>query len=202
MSRFSDAERDRIRSRLVADGRELFARFGFDRTRIKDVTESVGIGTSTFYQFFDSKEALYVAVLHAERERLESRIDEAVSAADTPREEVATMLRTTLREVRSNPLASRLIVEGELQLLSDQLSETERRSIGPDTHETELPYASRWAAMDEIRYDDPALISGLLRSLIFVTRAQDSPLDALAVTEYEAVEAALIETVVDGLFVE
>ncbi|RAW47154.1 TetR/AcrR family transcriptional regulator [Halorubrum sp. 48-1-W] len=202
MSRFSDAERDRIRSELVADGRELFARFGFDRTRIKDVTESVGIGTSTFYQFFDSKEALYVAVLHAERERLESRIDEAVSGADTPREEVTTMLRTTLREVRSNPLASRLIVEGELQLLSDQLSEAERQSIGPDAHETELPHASRWAAMDEIRYDDPALLSGLLRSLIFVTRAQDSPIGALAVTEYEAVEAALIETVVDGLFVE
>ncbi|MFC5136241.1 MULTISPECIES: TetR/AcrR family transcriptional regulator [Haloferacaceae] len=202
MSRFSESERDRIRTQLVEDGSELFARYGFDRTRIKDVTESVGIGTSTFYQFFDSKEALYVAVLHAERERLESRIDEAVSGADTPREEVETMLRTTLREVRSNPLASRLIVEGELQLLYEQLSETERQSIGPDARETELPYASRWAAMDEVRYDDPDLISGLLRSLIFVTRAQDSPIGALAVSEYEAVETALIETIVDGLFVD
>ncbi|GAA0515099.1 transcriptional regulator, TetR family [Halorubrum aquaticum] len=202
MSRFSESERDRIRSQLIEDGRELFARFGFDRTRIRDVTESVGIGTSTFYQFFDSKEALYVAVLHAERERLETHIDEAVSEADTPREEVKTMLRTTFREVRSNRLASRLIVEGELQLLYDQLSEAERQSIGPDARETELPYARRWAAMDEVRYDDPDLISGLFRSLIFVTRAQDSPIGILHVSEYEEVETALIETIVDGLFVD
>ncbi|MFO8116319.1 MAG: TetR/AcrR family transcriptional regulator, partial [Halorubrum sp.] len=45
MSGFSDAERERIRGELVAAGRELFERFGFERTRIKDVTEAVGIGT-------------------------------------------------------------------------------------------------------------------------------------------------------------
>ncbi|SMO77291.1 TetR/AcrR family transcriptional regulator [Halorubrum cibi] len=201
MSRFSESERDRIRSQLVEDGGELFARFGFDRTRIKDVTEAVGIGTSTFYQFFDSKEALYVAVLRAEQERIEAHIEAAVSEAETPREEVRTMLRTTFREVRSNPLASRLIVGGELQQLYDQLSEDDRESIGSDPRETELPYASRWAAMDEVRYDDPDLINGLLRSLIFVTRAQDSPITALHVSEYEEVETALIETIVDGLFV-
>ncbi len=200
MSRFSPADRERIRSELVVEGRELFARFGFERTRVKDVTDAVGIGTSTFYQFFDSKAALYAAVLRAEREELEARVDAAVSDADTPREEVATMLRTMFTEVRSNPLASRLIVDGELHLLADQLSESERQSIGADTHKTDLPYAERWAAMDAFRYDDPDLISGLVRSLVFVTRANDSPIDALHVSAYEDVESRLIETLVDGLF--
>ncbi|MFC5278110.1 TetR/AcrR family transcriptional regulator [Halorubrum rubrum] len=202
MSRFSESERDRIRSQLVENGRELFARFGFDRTRIKDVTEAVGIGTSTFYQFFDSKETLYAAVLHAEQERIEAHIEAAISEAETPREEVRTMLHTTFREVRSNPLASRLIVGGELRQLHDQLSEEDRESIGSDPREGELPYASRWAAMDEVRYDDPDLINGLFRSLVFVTRAQDSPISVLHVSEYEEVEERLIETIVDGLFVD
>jgi len=44
MSRFSPADRERIRSELVVEGRELFARFGFERTRVKDVTDAVGHG--------------------------------------------------------------------------------------------------------------------------------------------------------------
>jgi len=70
MTRFSDDDRDRIRAELVEAGRDLFARHGFDRTRVRDVTEAVGIGTSTFYQFFDAKEDLYLAVLLVERDRI------------------------------------------------------------------------------------------------------------------------------------
>ncbi|WP_418279943.1 TetR/AcrR family transcriptional regulator [Halorubrum sp. DTA98] len=202
MSRFSEADRDRIRAELVEAGRELFARFGFERTRISDVTEAVGIGTSTFYGFFDSKEALYVAVLRRERDRLESRLEDAVDAADTPRDEVRALLRTMFAEVRSSPLASRLIVEGELRELQEQLSESERQSIAAARSDDRLTPAERWARMDEFRYDDPELIRGMVRSLVFVTRSQDALIGAVRVEEYEEVEERLIETLVDGLFIE
>jgi len=160
MSRFSDGDRERIRSQLVEAGRELFARFGFERTRIKDVTEAVDIGTSTFYGFFDSKEALYVEVLCAERDRLEARIDEAVSTATTPREEVRTMLETMFSEVRTNPLISRLIVENELHALRTRLSESEREALAARVRESDLSYADRWVELDEFRFDDPAVVAG------------------------------------------
>ncbi len=202
MTSFSDADRERIRAELVDAGRELFARFGFERTRIKDVTEAVGIGTSTFYQFFDSKEELYVAVLIAERGRLDDRLKSAVAAAETPKDEVRALLRTMFAEIRSNPLISRLIVEGDLRDLQEQLTESERQSIATSLPEDELPPAERWARMEAFRYDDPELIRGMFRSLVFVTRSQDSLIGALHVEEYEEVEARLIETIVDGLFIE
>ena len=202
MSSFSEDERERIRSELVEAGRELFERFGFERTRIKDVTEAVGIGTSTFYQFFDSKEALYVEVLCVEREALEREIAAAVDAVDTPREEVEMLLRTMLREVRSNPLISRLIVDGELRTFQDRLSEAERESLGADVRNSELGYAGRWAALDGFRYDDPELIDELFYSLVFVTRSRNAPISADSDAMYERVEEALIETIVNGLFVD
>ena len=202
MSRFSAADRDRIRSQLVEAGRELFAQFGFERTRIKDVTEVVDIGTSTFYQFFDSKEALYVEVLCTERDRLEARIDEAVSAATTPREEVRTMIETMFREVRSNPLISRLIVENELYTLRERLSDAERESLAASIRESDLSYADRWVALDEFRIDDPEVVSGLIRSLVYTTRSRETLTESGDAADYEAVEAALIATIVDGLFVD
>ena len=202
MSRFSDADRDRIRSQLVEAGRELFARFGFERTRIKDVTEAVDIGTSTFYQFFDSKEGLYVEVLCVERDRLEAQIDEAVSAATTPRDEVRTMIETMFREVRSNPLISRLIVENELYALQERLSDAERESLAASIQESNLSYADRWVTLDEFRIDDPEIVGGLIRSLVYTTRSQETLIKTGEAADYEAVEVALIETIVDGLFVD
>lgn len=202
MSGFSEEERDRIRSELVSAGRELFERFGFERTRIKDVTEAVDIGTSTFYQFFDSKEALYVEVLRVEREALEREVEAAVVAADTPRKEVEMLLRTMLREVRSNPLISRLIVDGELRTFQDRLSEAERESIGTDVRNSDLGYSSRWAALDEFRYDDPDLIDELFYALVFIARSRSAPISSDSDAMYDRVEDALIETIVDGLFMD
>jgi AcrR family transcriptional regulator len=200
MTRFTEEDRERIRSQLVDAGRELFAQYGFAETRIRDVTDAAGIGTSTFYQFFESKESLYVEVLHVERRRLHDRIDAAVSEAETPRDEVETMLRVMLREVRSNPHTSRLFVEGELRLVAERLSDAERQSLAAGEETDDLPYAESWAAMDAFRYDDPAAIADLFRSLVFVTRAKDT--DIVPSESYEETEERLVETIVDGLFLE
>jgi AcrR family transcriptional regulator len=200
MTRFTEEDRERIRSQLVAAGRELFAQYGFAETRIRDVTDAVGIGTSTFYQFFESKESLYVEVLRVERRRLHDRIDAAVSEAETPRDEVETMLRVMLREVRSNPHTSRLFVGGELRLVAERLSDAERQSLAAGEETDDLPYAESWAAMDAFRYDDPAAIADLFRSLVFVTRAKDT--DIVPSESYEETEERLVETIVDGLFLE
>ncbi|WP_144927585.1 TetR/AcrR family transcriptional regulator [Halorubrum salsamenti] len=202
MSRFTDRDRERIRSQLVAAGRELFTQYGFERTRISDLTAEVGIGTSTFYQFFDSKEALYVEVLLAERESLEEQIAAAVTDVETPREEVRVLLKTTLREVRANPLISSLIVNGELRALQDRIADAEANDepIATDARDSELPFAARWAELEAFRYDDPELIDQLFISLVFTARSRNAPIGADTDAAYERVENALIETVVDGLF--
>ena len=202
MTRFSDEDRDRIRGELIEAGRELFTRHGFERTRIKDVTEAVGIGTSTFYQFFESKEMLYVAVLERERDRLIERVDAAVAGAGTPREEVRMMLETLFREVRSDPLISRMIVENELQALIDRLSESERESLAATPSEQPLGYAERWVDLASFRFDDPDLVRDAVTSLVFTTRSQELVRNGETVSDPERIDQALIDTIVAGLFVE
>lgn len=201
MSRFTDAERDRIRTQLIEAGRELFAQFGFERTRIKDITDAVDIGTSTFYQFFDSKETLYVEVLCVERDELETQIDTAVSAVGTPREEVRTMLETMFREVHTNPLISRLIVDNELHALQDQLSPADQEELAASLQQSGLSYADQWIDVAGFRIEDPAVVRGLIRSLVFTTRSRETLVEAGDTASYDAIESALIDAIVDGLFV-
>lgn len=222
MTRFSDEDRERIRGELTEAGHELFALHGFDRTRVSDVTDAAGIGTSTFYQFFDSKEELYLAVLVAERERLFDQLEAAVAEAETPRAEAETILRTTLGQVRSNPLIRRLFVDGEIRRVEAQLDGASYGDAGGgngddaggcaagdgtggdggDDDETPfervLPQPEEWVVRDDFRIDDPEIVRGLLRSLLFVTQARETPV--VPDGTYDAVEETLIETVVAGLF--
>ncbi|EMA61278.1 transcription regulator [Halorubrum distributum JCM 13561] len=202
MSRFTDRDRERIRSQLLEAGKELFTQFGFERTRISDLTARAEIGTSTFYQFFDSKEELYVKVLLLERQRLEEKIADVVAEGETPREEVRLFLKTTLHEVQANPLISALIVDGELRTVQDKLEELEADREFSDNHDTspDLPFAERWATLDSFRYDNQDLIDQLFISLVFTVRSRNAPVGADSTVDYDQVENALVETVVDGLF--
>ena len=200
MRGFSDEERDRIRAELLETGSELFAQFGLERTRIKDVTDEVGIGTSTFYQFFDSKEELYSQVLVNEQASLEETITETVEQSDDPREQVRLTLETMLDAIESNPLIRRLIVEGELRSLQQHLSETERQTLTEAMYTESLSYVDEWTEHPSFRATDPELVYGLLRALVFVTRSKDIFEEAETVAEYDDVRAVLIDVVVDGLF--
>ncbi|WP_128906682.1 TetR/AcrR family transcriptional regulator [Halorubrum amylolyticum] len=223
MTQFTDEDRERIRKELIEAGHKLFAQFGFDRTRVSDITEEVGIGTSTFYQFFDSKEELYLVVLVSERDQLFEHLEAAVDEMETPQAEAEMILRTTLEQVRSNPLIRRLFVEGEIRRIDEQLNGTNYHdatgtSDGNDTATTSgsdsdskpdtgveakfrvLPQPEAWVARDDVRIDDPDIVRGLLRSLLFVTQARDTPV--VLNETYDEVEEVLIDTVVTGLFAD
>jgi len=223
VTQFSDEDRERIRTEMINAGHTLFARYGFDRTRVSDVTDAVDIGTSTYYQFFDSKEELYLAVLIAERERLFERLEAAVAEMETPQAEAEMILRTTLEQVRSNTLIRRLFVDGEIRRIDDYLYGTkydnatktgdkeasdtrcDDASRAAGSHEESdltqvLPQPDEWVARDEVRIDDPEIVRGLLRSLLFVTQAQNTSI--VADENYDEIEEALIDTVVTGLFAD
>ncbi|TKX40248.1 MULTISPECIES: TetR/AcrR family transcriptional regulator [unclassified Halorubrum] len=223
MARFTDEDRERIREELIEAGHKLFAQFGFDRTRVNDITEEVGIGTSTFYQFFDSKEQLYLVVLVSERDQLFEQLEAVIGEVETPQAEAEMILRTTLKQVRSNPLIRRLFVEGEIRRIDEQLNGTnyddgtstgDNNNTGtiskgdgdnkPDTGAEAdfrvLPQPEAWVARDDVRIDDPDIVRGLLRSLLFVTQAQNTPI--VLNETYDEVEEALIDTVITGLFAD
>jgi len=169
------------------------------------VTDAAGIGTSTFYQFFDSKEALYLTVLIKERERLLEILESAMSGAKTPREEAEIILRTTLGEVRTNPLIRRLFVGGEIRKLDSQLDGATRetdlsssQSESPQTFERILQQPDEWVECDDVWIDDPDIVRGIMRSVLFVTQARETSL--IPADSYEAIEEALVETLVAGLF--
>ena len=63
---FTEIEKEVIRKQLLEKGDQCFSRYGLKKTSIEDITNLAGIGKGTFYNFFNSKEELFVEVLKHE----------------------------------------------------------------------------------------------------------------------------------------
>ena len=195
MRGFSDEERERIRRQLKDAGRELFARYGLGKTTIAELTEPVGIGTSTFYQFYDSKDDLYRDILEDEEAEIAARIiGNSFEATDDPREAIERFLRVSFAEIESNPLVQSILIEDELDRLESTYSEAELEAERQEELSFIIPYVERWQTEGRIRDDDAEIIAGAIRSVVFLTLHQDDIGE-----NYEAVRDILIESVAAGL---
>jgi len=202
MSGFSDDERDRIREGLLEAGREQFSTFGIDRTRISDLTDEVGIATSTFYAFFDSKEALYLEVLGREQRRVAEGFEAAITDAPDLRAEVAAGFGHFFSELESNDLFYELIVMDDIQPLFSSASESELESFYREQLGVLEPHIHRWIEADEFRVDDPTELLGIFRLLAFTVLAKERFRDIdTDVSGIDAAHGTLVETIADGLFV-
>ena len=67
---YSDEDRERIRTQLVAVGLELMAKQGIQHTTVEQIYKKVGISRTFFYSFFSTKEALIVETLYLQQPKI------------------------------------------------------------------------------------------------------------------------------------
>lgn len=195
MRGFSDAERAAIRRQLKETGRTLFARYGLQKTTVAELTEPVGIGTSTFYQFYDSKDDLYRDVLADEEAEMATRIVEAsFESTDDPRLAIERFLAASFEEIEHNPLLEAVLVEDEFDRVDAGYTAAEKASERRRELSSIRPYVEEWQEAGVLREGDPDVIAGALRAVVFLTLHRDDVGE-----DYPAVRDLLVEVVADGL---
>lgn len=196
MRTFTDDERDRIRAQLRTAGREQFSRYGLRKTTIADLTEPADIATSTFYQFFDSKEALYRDILEAEGEALVERvIGSSFERYDDPERAIEAFLDAIMTEIETNPLIQRLVTEDEIQRLRASQPEADLAADRDESIGYFLPYVERWYDAGDLVGPDPLVIAHTIRAVTFVTLHEDD----IGEEYYSATRDTLVRAVAAGL---
>ena len=59
---FTEKEKQIIRNTLIQKGKDLFSIYGLNKTSINELTNAARIAHGTFYNFFNSKEELYLEI--------------------------------------------------------------------------------------------------------------------------------------------
>ena len=99
--RLPKAERTRRQILTAAEAR--FAAAGFEKTRLEDVADDIGmVGSAILYHYTDKRE-LYRAVLEDLTADLLGAIENAIDAPAPPRERLVELVRAAARKIAARP---------------------------------------------------------------------------------------------------
>jgi len=123
-TRLSKAER--TRGQILAAAELRFATAGFDKTRLDDVAEDIGmVGSAILYHYPDKRE-LYRAVLESLTADLLGAIEEAIDAPAPPRERLIELVRAAARKIAARPTIATIALR---EVTSEEQDLTERTGL-------------------------------------------------------------------------
>lgn len=198
---FSDDERAAIREALVETGRELLDQYGPKKTTVADLTDEVGIAKGTFYQFFDSKGALYLTIFAQECEEFVEQVRRDLTDESDAEAGLQRLLSLYVEWVETSPLMQRLVVRDDPDRLVSDIP-TERLKDHRDAAFAELtPVVERWQREDSMRDVDLAVFYGTMGVVGLVALHREG-FEEYREGLYEAVRDLLINALVRGLITE
>lgn len=107
-----------VRDAMFDAARDLIAQIGYSEMSHADITAAVGMGRTTFYEHFASKEDLLVAMVIRDLPDVTVEIVEAVDAALPPQERLAQLATKMVQFVGTDHMG--LILHTEVPRLSPE----------------------------------------------------------------------------------
>ncbi|WP_341921739.1 TetR/AcrR family transcriptional regulator [Hydrocarboniphaga effusa] len=103
--------RRETREKLIEAAFSLMAERGLDAVTINEITEAADVGIGSFYNHFESREALQAAVIDTVFEEFADHLDRLVVAIDDPAEVIAISVRHTVLRAQHEPLWGQFLVK-------------------------------------------------------------------------------------------
>lgn len=123
---------DSVRAAILDSARELFARFGYKKTTMEDIAQSLGKGKSSLYYYFKNKEEIFQAVVDWEGEILFSKLRSIVqspNAADAKMRHYVQVRMENIRELQNYHIAIKEDMGGGMDFLDHIKGKYEKTEI-------------------------------------------------------------------------
>ena len=98
------------RTRLLEAALGLMAARGMEGVAINEITEAADVGFGSFYNHFESKEAIYAALMDQVFEEFGDALDRLVHDVADPAEVIAISVRHTLLRARREPVWGQFLI--------------------------------------------------------------------------------------------
>lgn len=92
------------KAKILKCGRELFSSKGFKETNVAEITKMAGMATGTFYNYYPSKDKLFMEIYMDENVKLKKSIMETLDLEADPVNVMKEMLFLNFQGMNSNPI--------------------------------------------------------------------------------------------------
>jgi len=88
------------REKILNSAKQMFGRYGIRKTNLNEIARMARVAKATIYNYFGSKEQVYIEVLNEEVNDLMTKISEAIAQIKSPIEKLRVFYRTRLNQMR------------------------------------------------------------------------------------------------------
>lgn len=188
-----------ITDSIIEQGRILFSKFGFQKTSIYEITQSVGIAQGTFYNFFDSKEELYFVILELEEKNIKSQLTHIDIFKDNqPKKAIKKMLLELMETIETNPLIRDLYFGNHINTMVKKLSTESLDTHFKNDANSLIPLLEKWKNKGITLKTNTDVIAGILRSLFILTLHQKE----IGENVFQETIELFIDLIIDGIVIE
>jgi AcrR family transcriptional regulator len=193
---FSEDAKKRIREKLIEKGKDIFSVYGLKGTTIRQLAKEAGISSGSFYAFYGTKEQLFIEILGAEIEAAkENNMKKVLAEFKEPVEWIRAFLSNAIKDIGTNPILSRMLIEEERQLLSREYAADQQQGHLPDYTEALVSAIAEWQRKGVAISKSTKETAAIIRALFILSRHRDE----IGKDVYPAVMGFYIERIAQGL---
>ncbi len=181
--------------KIFSSGRELFYSKGFKETSVSDITKLAGIAIGTFYNFYPSKEKLFLEIYMKENEKFKKLLMDSINLNDDPVTAAKKFIERLNDAMKTNLILKEWYNRDFFSELEEYYHKEEIKNNNfIDNALAEL--LKKWRAEGKIRDDiDNELIMAIFESLAYI----DTHKEAIGIHHFPQIMQYLVEFIMKGL---
>lgn len=184
-----------IKAEFLNCGKAIFQSKGYKDTNISDITKMAGTGVGTFYNYYSSKEQLFLEVYMSENKQIKNLIVESLDVNEDPITLVKEFVTQSLEVMHTNRILKEWYNRDVFRKLEKHFRENP--SIDDDSiRNFFVGLLKKWKAEGKIRSDlDDGLLAAIFDSLAYI----DSHKEDIGIQHFPEIIQHLVEFIMKGL---
>ncbi|AUM94951.1 TPA: TetR/AcrR family transcriptional regulator [Clostridium botulinum] len=182
---------------LIYDcAKEIFAIKGFKDTNISDIAKMAGMAVGTFYNYYPSKEKLFMDIYLEENAKLKKSCLQSVDLKEDPLTVTKKMLEINLEGMKANPILKEWYNKDVFAKIERTYREQNEIQTVDFLYDSFLEVVKQWQAQGKIRSDiDSKMIMMIFAAIINV----DTHKEEIGLEYFPQLMECLTELIFKGL---
>lgn len=157
------------KAEILRCGRELFRTKGFKDTNVADIMKMAGLGTGTFYNYYSSKDKLFMDIFLEENVKLKKSIIKSIDLEGDPVNVMKEIIFLNNQGMNSNPILKEWYNKSAFNKIEKIYREENGLQNVDFVYDSFIEVVKKWQSNGKMRNDINAeMIMGIFAALINV----------------------------------
>ncbi|MFT3983098.1 MAG: TetR/AcrR family transcriptional regulator [Lachnospiraceae bacterium] len=159
---------------IYSCGKELFEEKGFKDTGVSEIMKCAGMAAGTFYNYYDSKDALFMEIYNEENAKLKRRILDSLDPEGGPMEIMQELIMKNQQGMAENPILREWYNRDIFQRLEQSFREANGLDHVDFLYDSFIEIVRDWQIKGKMRSDINAeIIMAIFSALVNVELHKD-----------------------------